>query len=343
MRISELIDFTTRHIQAGNHVPLWVWGPPGIGKSDAIRQVAKNLGMRLIDRRAVTFDSVDVRGVPTVKSHVAGYDYTDWAIPGFLRNLDDGVPTIVFWDELAQAAATVQAALLQLTLDRRIDEFVMPDNVVQIAASNRQQDKAGVGRVITPLLNRFVHIDLAVNNDDWMKWAVNAGIDVTIRAFINFRPALLLDFDANSSARGFPSPRSWAFADSLVKLGLSDGMLHEVLSGTIGAGAASEYVGFRNAFTKIPDVNQIKSSPGSAPVPTVSDPDVCYALVGKLSDLLRQDTTWTTPYCDYIVRLPKEFAALAVRDGMVCRQGIVTNPTITSWIRDNASLINAEV
>lgn len=348
MRISELINFAELHIRAGNHEPLWIWGEPGIGKSDAIRELAKRLRLRMIDRRAVTFDSVDVRGCPMIEQAFGengepSYKFTSWAIPGFLRCLSDGVPTMLFLDELAQAPAAVQAAFLQLTLDRCIDDYRLPDSVTIIAASNRQTDRAGVGRVITPLLSRFISLDLKVNLEDWQTWAVNAGIDVTIRAFLNFKPGLLLDFDPKSEERGQPSPRSWSFANSIVKLNTSEGVMHEVLSGTIGVGAASEYIGFRNAFTRIPDLKVVKSNPGTAPIPGEADPSLCYALIGKLTDELRNDASWIAPFGEYCVRFPKEFTAVAIRDAMVVRQQIAVNQHAAKWLLENGALVNGAI
>jgi MoxR-like ATPase len=85
--------------------PAFLWGSPGVGKSQIVAQVAASLGVRLIDIRAVLLDPVDLRGLPTVEHGKAA-----WAIPAFLP--EDGAG-ILFLDELNAAPPLVQAACYQ--------------------------------------------------------------------------------------------------------------------------------------------------------------------------------------------------------------------------------------
>src|SRR5829696_5599735 len=137
--------------------PVYLWGPPGCAKSAVVRQTAATLGLTLADVRATLLDPVDLRGLPRLDG-----DAAVWCPPAFLPKDGQG---LLFLDELAQAAPLVQAACLQLVLDRRIGEYELPDGWVVVAASNRAEDRAGAHRLITPLLNRFVHLELEVSHD----------------------------------------------------------------------------------------------------------------------------------------------------------------------------------
>ena len=70
------------------------------------------------------------------------------------------------------AAPAVQAAAYQLILNRRVGQYKLPDNVLIVAAGNREADKGVTYRMPAPLANRFVHLELAVDFDDWFAWAV---------------------------------------------------------------------------------------------------------------------------------------------------------------------------
>ena len=166
--------------------PVYLWGPPGVGKSSLVRQAAERLGLGLVDVRATLLDPVDLRGLPRLDG-----DRAAWLPPAFLPRAGDGV---LFLDELAQAAPLVQAACLQLTLDRKVGEYDLPAGWTVVAASNRSEDRAGTHRLISPLLNRFVHLDLDVSADDWQQWAVPAGVAPEVRGFLRYRPALLYQF-----------------------------------------------------------------------------------------------------------------------------------------------------
>ncbi|WP_020471423.1 AAA family ATPase, partial [Zavarzinella formosa] len=148
--------------------PVYLWGPPGIGKSSLVRQAADADGLSLVDVRATLLDPVDLRGLPSVVKGAAV-----WCPPAFLPKDGKG---LLFLDELAQAPPLVQAACLQLTLDRRLGEYALPEGWGVIAASNRAEDRAGANRLISPLLNRFVHLDLEVSAEDWQAWAAAANI-----------------------------------------------------------------------------------------------------------------------------------------------------------------------
>ena len=132
--------------------PIYIWGSPGVGKSSLVKQAASTLGLELVDVRATLLDPVELRGIPCIHGDVAV-----WCPPAFLPQDGQG---ILFLDELALAPPLVQAACLQLTLDRRVGEYELPDGWSVIAASNRVEDRAGTHRLISPLLNRFVHLNL---------------------------------------------------------------------------------------------------------------------------------------------------------------------------------------
>ena len=122
--------------------PLFLWGPPGIGKSDIMQQITDDLEKAfLIDIRLSLWDPTDVKGMP----YYAVNDNTmKWAPPVELpvEALAKKYKTIVlFLDEMNSAAPAVQAAAYQLILNRRVGTYKLPDNVVIVAAGNRETDK----------------------------------------------------------------------------------------------------------------------------------------------------------------------------------------------------------
>jgi MoxR-like ATPase len=256
--------------------PLYLWGPPGVGKSSIVRQAADALKLPLLDLRVTLLDPVDLRGLPRLAK-----DAAVWCPPAFLPRSGSGV---LFLDELAQAPPLVQAACLQLTLDRRLGEYALPDGWAVVAASNRAEDRAGTHRVIAPLLNRFVHLDLDVSNEDWQDWAVAAGVAAEVRAFLRFRPGLLFQFDPAANARAFATPRSWAFVSDVVKAAPAD-LATEVVAGCVGDGPSAEFAGFVTLYRELPDVDSALAKPEAAPVPR--EPAVLYALVGAVVERVR--------------------------------------------------------
>ncbi len=249
-----------------------------------------------------------------------------WCPPAFLPRDGQG---ILFLDELAQAPPLVQAACLQLVLDRKLGEYTLPDGWNVIAASNRVEDRAGTHRLVSPLLNRFVHLDLDVSADDWQAWAVTAGIVPEVRAFLRFRPGLLFQFEPATSPRAFPTPRSWQFVSDVMP-GLVGHLVHRVVAGCVGDGPAAEFVAFLRLYRELPDLGVVLQSPDTAPVPT--DPAVLYALVGALVETCKQDQAPLANFVKYATRLPDEFALLAVRDALAVQPKLVALPAVQQWV-----------
>jgi len=181
------------HALIGERVPLHIWGACGVGKSQIVAQVARDLNIFFLDVRAVQLDPVDLRGLPRIAA-----DQTEWVPPKFLPTDGKG---ILFLDELTSAPQMTQAGCYQLILDRKLGEYVLPDGWVVIAAGNPASERGVHFAMPRPLRNRFVHLELEADLSDWCRWAVGAGVRPEIIAFLRFKPDLLHAADTTSNAQ----------------------------------------------------------------------------------------------------------------------------------------------
>ena len=211
--LSAILDRELRGAWHGQHTPTMLWGPPGVGKSALVAQVAARHDLPMVDIRLAQMEPSDLRGIPfRAGSHV------EWAIPNLLPDAQRHGPAgILFLDEITSAAPTVSAAAYQLILDRRLGDYHLPAGWAILAAGNRQGDRGVTYAMPAPLANRFAHFEVEVHLDDWVAWAYGQGIDERIIGFLRFRPDRLFQFDPSTQQMAFPSPRSWAFADRALK------------------------------------------------------------------------------------------------------------------------------
>ena len=252
--------------------PVFIWGPPGAGKSSVVSEVAKDQGYEVIDIRAPLLDPTDLRGIPMIKDGIA-----KWCPPSFLPSAEK--PGILFFDELNAAPPMVQASLYQLTLDGRIGEYVLPPGWRIIAAGNRAEDKALVYRMPSALANRFVHLDFEINFDDWRQWAIHRGIHPLVTGFLSLRTELL--FDMSQPERGFPTPRSWEMASDTIETLGTDGNAADVLLGIIGEGASVEFLSYCESAMTEKEIKSLLRDPSEHPLPdSLGD---LYALVSYLA------------------------------------------------------------
>ena len=308
--------------------PVFVWGPPGIGKSAVVAQVAAQQELALIDVRAVLLDPVDLRGLPHIdKSHRAC-----WCPPGFLPRQGSG---ILFLDELNAAPPLVQAGCYQLVLDRRLGEYRLPDGWSIVAAGNRETDRAVTHRMPSALANRFVHLDFEVDAEDWFFWAQMENIAAEVIAFLRFRPSLLFAFDPQKDARAFPTPRSWAFVSRMVAAMPGPAIDLELVAGAVGEGAAAEFCGFLRTVRSLPDPEVLIATPETAPVP--EDPATLYAVCELLS--ARTDMDNLPRVLAYARRLPPEFSVLLVRDAARENATILQTEAFGQWAEAHADVL----
>lgn len=194
-------------------VPLMIWGAPGIGKSDLVREAAAVQDYPLIDLRLSQLEPTDLRGIPL---HDNGK--VRWAPPDELPDeFRDGPHGVLFLDEINAAPPPVAAAAYQLILDRRLGAYRLPEGWSMVAAGNRLDDR-GINYVMpAPLANRFMHVHLQADVQAWLAWAARQGIDPLLRDFLAERPEWLARFAPEPEVKAFPSPRSWVFADRVIK------------------------------------------------------------------------------------------------------------------------------
>ena len=306
--------------------PAFLWGAPGVGKSNVVAQVARELGRRLIDVRAVLLDPVDLRGLP----HVNGDGRAHWAVPEFLPRDGEGV---LFLDELNAAPPLVQAACYQLVLDRKLGEYALPEGWAVAAAGNRETDRAVTSRMPSPLANRFIHLDFEVDLDDWCQWALQAGVAVEVVAFLRYRPNLLHAFDPDRKA--FPSPRSWHFASDILGARPDAAVEYDLLAGAVGEGAAAELVGFLKVFRQLPSPDAVLMAPDTAPVP--DEPATVYALCGALAR--KASPANFDRVTAYARRLPAEFGVLLVKDAIARTPDCQHTRGFVAWAAEHGAVL----
>jgi hypothetical protein len=238
--------------------PIFLWGPPGIGKSDIVKQLGDELEAHVIDIRLSLWEPTDIKGIPYFDANAGRMN---WAPP---IELPDEVAAskhkniILFMDEMNSAAPAVQAAAYQLVLNRRVGTYRLPDNVLIVAAGNREADKGVTYRMPAPLANRFVHMEMRVDWDDYFTWATENRIHKDVVGFLTFSKKDLYDFDPKSSSKAFATPRSWSFVSELLFDDDEDeNTLTDLVSGAVGEGLAIKFMAHRKISSKLPDPTDI--------------------------------------------------------------------------------------
>lgn len=348
MKPKTLLNILTRYFQQEPKKvrALMVWGPPGSGKSDIVKQAATKAFLNSVvemklrdldysgfvkDIRLLLCDPTDLRGLPAIRGDIA-----IWLPPSFLpKEGRDAAKGAIFLDELPSAPPLVQVSAHRLILDRQVEEYKVPDGWHIIAAGNRLGESV-VHKMPKALANRFTHLTLEVDLEDWKEWAYKRDIRPEVVSFLNFRPSLLLDMEASKTSDAYPTPRSWETVSMLLDAKFNGDELLELVNGTVGQGAAAEYIGFHRIYTQIPNPDEILD--GKDLVPT--EPSTLYALCGALVDRYKRAAkVHAKRLLEYSKKLPDEFAVLLVKDAIKANNAVTSDAQWVTWSRKYGELI----
>ena len=264
--------------------PVMLHGAPGIGKSDIIHQIGKELNRPVIDIRLALYDPSDIKGFPYFDPKSQSMK---WA-PSSELPKDEFSNAIVFYDELVSAAPAVQAAAYQLILNRRVGEYHLPEGADQIAAGNRASDRGVVYKMPAPLANRFIHLELKVDVDQWIDWALAKGLHKDVVGYVSHMKQDLFTFDPKSSGHAFATPRTWEFVSQILAMEdeIGEETALDLISGTIGDGLAVKHSAFRKHSAKLPKAMDILE--GKVDKLETKEVGALYSLVISLAYELRE-------------------------------------------------------
>ncbi|MDN5354293.1 MAG: hypothetical protein PWQ09_1049 [Candidatus Cloacimonadota bacterium] len=327
--MKEAVKFAIHHKQ-----PLLLKGAPGIGKTDIVTQACRETATNLVISHPVVSDPTDYKGLPFP---VKGENKATFLPFGDLLKLIEAArPTVFFLDDLGQAPAAVQAAAMQLILARRINGHKVSEEVIFLAATNRRGDRAAVQGILEPVKSRFASIvELEVNVDDWVEWAIANNMPTELVAFIRFRPNLLHDFQPTADIVNTPNPRTVAAVGRMMQAGLAANMQYEMFAGAAGEGFAAEFMGFRKVYRDLPDIEKLIAAPDKAVVP--DEPSLLFAICGALSAKANKKNF--TNIVRYTDRLPAEFQVLLIKDSIKHNKALTNTPEFTSWAVKHSDVI----
>ena len=184
--------------------PILTRGRHGIGKSTLVYQLAKQLELPVVERRASQMTEGDLLGLPKVEDNV-----TQWLAPEWLHTACNK-PVILFLDEVDRATMEVRQGIFELCDSRKIAGYTLHPDTLIFAAVNGGEHGAQyqVGEMDPAELDRYTVFDVEPTVEDWLTWAKDEVCD-EIWNFINQNHQHLEHRDDYEPNKVYPSRRSW--------------------------------------------------------------------------------------------------------------------------------------
>jgi hypothetical protein len=251
------------------NVPLALWGAPGTGKTSLLRSFAQKLGWPLYATTAAIHEPTDFSGLSflsggTLTAHTMRAPL-EWAVALAGEAARHNGNGLVFFDDVGFAPLAVQNALLQIVLERRVDQFQLPVGIRCAAALDPVAAASGQAALSAPLANRFVHLAWSPDATWWVEgflsgwprdlpelpadWQQHLPASrARIAAFIRLRPELLNNEPMEGNAQGgpWPSGRTWDMLSRLLAACDAAGGIAEVrlllAVGAVGKEAGLAYL-----------------------------------------------------------------------------------------------------
>ena len=314
--------------------PVMLFGPTGVGKSSSVQQVAERLAKTLdrevevVDIRLTSCTITDLIGIPVPDKDRKG---TIWLKPEIYRQDEEHAKVkkifIYFFDELDKASPAIQAAALQLILDRKAWVHNFPEETFVIAAANPARGTSKYETRMAPeLMNRFKHFNVQPDFDSFRTWGIAEGLSPYVMGYLSYDNSKLYAGNEGQDI-AFPTPRSWKSVSDLLKV--YDGQygsvkdLHYDIAGEIGTGAALEFEGYCDLYSKLPATEEIFRGTAKACPRT---PDVMYGLVASMTTYIMAhietisdvEMTHAIQYMDNM-KFPPDFQTLFYRN-LQCMQ-----------------------
>lgn len=338
VKVSQAIEAISAALQA-KLVPMLA-GSPGCGKSDIVHSIADTFNLKVIDLRLSQCDPTDLNGFPSATATRARYLPMDtFPIEGDPLPINSKTGAaytgwLLFLDEFNSAPVAVQAAAYKLVLDKAVGQHKLHPNVAIVCAGNLETDNAIVEPMSTALQSRLIHLELIVDAKEWGDWAASAGIDHRITSYIKFKPGQLYTFKPDHSDKTYACPRTWEFANRIVKvsdIGAPTNLA--LLAGTVSEGVAREFIGFCKIFNDLPNMSDIVKDPKGIKVP--DEPSVLFALTGAISHNATKENI--TPLMDFVERLPSEFQIVCMREVTRRNRSITEHAAVQKWVVKSAA------
>lgn len=298
--------------------PILIHSSPGIGKSSIVRRVAEKLDIGFVDVRLAEMESVDIRGLPSVDKDKG---VMKWNAPDFWPR-DPKSKGIIFLDEITSCDKSCQVAAYELILDRKIGDFYkVPSGWYIVSAGNLTTDRAVAMTMSSALSNRFLHVELEADSEQWIKWAITNNIHPSVTGFIQYRPENLFNMEKENLERGWPSPRSWDRVSQMCKIyGNNEQLLRKITYGLVGPAKGVEFMEFHRLNKNFDSILDMMY--GKIPVKIPEKNDQLYAMCSSLIYMLwrgkdeNDENRRLNGFFTILTEMPPEFVMMCIQSAM---------------------------
>jgi len=206
--------------------PLVIMGPPGLGKTAIMSQVASELGVGYVGYAMTHHTRQSAIGLPMIEKTSFGgteMSVTRYTMSEIVASVYDEMERsgkkegILFVDEINCVSETLSAAMLDLLQNKKLGPHRIPDGWVLVAAGNPPEYNSSAREFDVATSDRIRLIEVEPDTDVWLRYAASAGVHDAVRYYLTIKPGRLMSMENTPEGPRFATPRSWEDLSTVMK------------------------------------------------------------------------------------------------------------------------------
>lgn len=207
--------------------PIFLMGPPGIGKTAIMEQVASELGVGLVSYSMTHHTRQSALGLPFIeKKTYSGtvYSVSEYTMSEIIASVYDMMERtglkegILFLDEINCVSETLAPAMLQFLQYKIFGRHRVPDGWIVVTAGNPPEYNNSVREFDIVTWDRLKRIDIEPDYDVWKEYAYKKSIHAAILTYLDIKKSDFYKIETTVDGKSFVTARGWSDLSDMIKL-----------------------------------------------------------------------------------------------------------------------------